>query len=269
MFVCGTNAALSLTNRVFESTVASAAAVRKVRFTQSGLSRSPKRVANAKKGLLLVYFCCLPEAMAEYYRADGVRIEHDPYAPGMAEKYGTEGNTDDEGFDPYADTVGAGIYGGKVKRDAETGEVLYGAQYQMHNPNPGPIYAGGGYTEVSKALRIGPKALAPIFERDPALVNEITTGGATPLHMCGMGRDSQQSTEYIIQMGGNIEALDTYGYTPLHRMASNNLAVGAEALIKAGANVNMRTTGGQTPLQTAVQSRAIAVVKLLRKAGAK
>merc|ERR1712109_290040 len=53
----------------------------------------------------------------EHYRADGVRITHDPYAPGMAEKYGMPGKTDQEGFDPYRDTVGPGIYGGIVKRD--------------------------------------------------------------------------------------------------------------------------------------------------------
>lgn len=33
----------------------------------------------------------------EYYRADGVKIDFDPYAPGMAEKYGLPGNTDPEG----------------------------------------------------------------------------------------------------------------------------------------------------------------------------
>lgn len=44
----------------------------------------------------------------ELYRADGVRITHDPYAPGMAERYGLPGSTDSEGFDPYADTVGPG-----------------------------------------------------------------------------------------------------------------------------------------------------------------
>lgn len=32
------------------------------------------------------------------------------------------------------------------------------------------------------------------------------------------------------------EAVDTYGYRPLHRMASNNLAVGAAALLDAGAD---------------------------------
>ena len=32
-----------------------------------------------------------------YYRADGVRITHDPYARGMAEKYGAPGKTDADG----------------------------------------------------------------------------------------------------------------------------------------------------------------------------
>ena len=68
--------------------------------------------------------------MPAHYRHDGVRIQHDPYAPGMAEKYGTPGNTDDDGFDPYADSVGAGIYGGTVKRRASDGGVVIGAQYQ-------------------------------------------------------------------------------------------------------------------------------------------
>ncbi len=45
----------------------------------------------------------------DYYRHDGVRITHDPYSAGMAAKYGTPGNTDSEGFDPYADSVGAGL----------------------------------------------------------------------------------------------------------------------------------------------------------------
>lgn len=30
--------------------------------------------------------------------------------------------------------------------------------------------------------------------------------------------------------------MDTYGYRPLHRMASNNLAIGAKALLDAGAD---------------------------------
>ena len=62
----------------------------------------------------------------QHYRADGVRITHDPFAAGMAEKYGAVGQTDAEGFDPYRDSVGPGIYGGVVKRDAGGAVVVGG-----------------------------------------------------------------------------------------------------------------------------------------------
>ena len=48
----------------------------------------------------------------------------------MVEKYGAPGNTDSEGFDPYSDSVGPGIYGGRVKRD-QHGEIVIGKQYQV------------------------------------------------------------------------------------------------------------------------------------------
>ena len=103
----------------------------------------------------------------------------------MAEKYGRQGETDPEGFDPYADSVGPGIYGGNVKRDAD-GQIVIGRQYQDHNSRPGPVYAGTGYSEMSQALSRGPAAGAAVLQRSPDLVHEISTGGATPLHMCGM-----------------------------------------------------------------------------------
>ena len=63
-------------------------------------------------------------------RHDGVKINYDPYAPEMIAKYGAPGKTDKEGFDPYSDSVGPGIYGGRVKRD-ENGEIVIGEQYQV------------------------------------------------------------------------------------------------------------------------------------------
>ena len=53
----------------------------------------------------------MAQQQQDFFRSDGVRITHDPYAPCMAEKYGLPGQTDKDGFDPYADTVGPGIYG--------------------------------------------------------------------------------------------------------------------------------------------------------------
>ena len=158
-----------------------------------------------------------------------------------------------------------GIYGGRVKRD-EHGEVIIGDQYQGHNPNPGPVYAGGGYTPIVNALREGKEAVKVILDKYPELVNDISTGGATPLHMCGMSRDSERSTLYLIERGGSVEAVDTYGYRPLHRMASNNLAIGAEALLKAGADVYASTSRrGETPMSVARSAGAADVMAVLMR----
>jgi ankyrin repeat protein len=51
-------------------------------------------------------------------------------------------------------------------------------------------------------------------------------------------------------------------------MASNGLAIGAEALIKAGADVNKPTDRGETPLWIANFSSARDVADLLIAAGA-
>lgn len=175
---------------------------------------------------------------------------------------------DPDGFDPYADTVGAGIYGGNVKRD-ENGNVIIGKQYKNHNPYPGPVYDGTGYTLMSKAVHTGdPKKVAVLLKKQPELVQEVSTGGATPLHTAGMSRRGQMVTDTLIEFGGDIEAVDSYGYRPLHRMASNDLAVGAEALLKAGAQWNAlsgKPYAGETPMSTALQSGAHRVVKVLLK----
>lgn len=230
------------------------------------------RAVRRSTALTLVCLCASSTsrtAMGEYRRADGVAITHDPYAPGMAEKYGMPGKTDQEGFDPYADTVGPGIYGGVVKRD-EAGEVVIGRQYQNHNPRPGPVYAGGGYTPMSRAVSANDEAtLSMLLDKYPDLVDDVSTGGARPLHMCGMSQRGQRSTAFLIKRGADIEALDTYGFRPLHRMASNNLAVGAQALLDAGADVNARTADGSTPLSIARSSQAHAVIEVLLTNGAK
>lgn len=86
------------------------------------------------------------------------------------------------------------------------------------------------------------------------------------LHMCGTSRQNQLATAYLIERGVDIEALDTCGYTPLHRMASNNLAIGARALISAGANPYALGNSKETPVDIARQSNAKAVLGLLLSA---
>jgi Ankyrin repeats (many copies) len=205
--------------------------------------------------------------MAERYRKDGVRITHDPYAPGMAEKYGLPGQTDPEGFDPYSDTVGPGIYGGSVERDAN-GDIVIGQQYQNHNHRPGPVYDGKGYSLMSRAIHAGPDKVKEILADYPELKEEVSTGGARPLHICGMSQKGQLSTQVLIDAGADIYAQDTYGYTALHRMASNNLAIGGEALVKAGHDPNMPMKGADsTPIEIARRSRAIQFLMKMQELG--
>ena len=97
---------------------------------------------------------------------------------------GTPGRTDGEGFNPYADSVGPGIYGGIVSRHPtghpHAGEIVVGRQYQDHNPRPGPVYAGGGYAPSTLMLDDATR-MASMLEKYPDLVNDVTTGGAQPL----------------------------------------------------------------------------------------
>jgi len=203
----------------------------------------------------------------EYYRSDGVRIDFDPYASGMAEKYGLKGLTDPEGFDPYADTVGPGIYGGSVLRDDE-GRVVIGKQYQNHNSRPGPVYDGKGYSFMSRAIQAGPDKVKAILNDYPHLKDEISTGGARPLHVCGMSRKGELATQTLIDAGADMHVLDTYNYNALHRMASNDLPVGAEALVKAGMDPNYRPEGSDSsPIDIARRSRAIKFLMTMQRLG--
>lgn len=42
------------------------------------------------------------DGMMYYGRSDGIVINYDPYTPEMAQHYGKPGETDDDGFNPYA-----------------------------------------------------------------------------------------------------------------------------------------------------------------------
>jgi len=76
-----------------------------------------------------------------------------------------------------------------------------------------------------------------VLQAQPGAAREVTTGGATALHVCGMSRAGEMSTALLLEALGadaDVEATDAWGYTPLQRHASNNLAVGAQALLEAG-----------------------------------
>lgn len=177
-------------------------------------------------------------------------------------------------FDLEGDVVGAIIYGGRVKRDAN-GEVIIGDPNDDYTPyEDGLIYAGGGYTELSEAIQNrGPEAVAELLKSHPQLAQEITTGAATPLHISAMSDRGEQSMKLLLevleQQGPyDVDTKDLWGYTALHRCAANNLPVGAQALLEAGADQNLpsgRANSGWSARQFAFKRRYYDVMRVIQK----
>ena len=175
-----------------------------------------------------------------------------------------------EGLDAESDSVGPGIYGGNVERDGN-GRVVIGQQFEQHNPRPGPVYAGGGYSPMNRAVRSGdPEVVAAVLAaKGPAIVHEVSTGEATPLHMCGMSERAQHATATLVALPEvDLERRDSWGYTPLQRAATNNLPVAAEALIVAGAS-HLCPSGidetGESARDLARRLRSFAVLRVFQQ----
>eukprot|EP00956_Cyclotella_meneghiniana_P002194 scaffold2448_cov24-Cyclotella_meneghiniana.AAC.2 len=193
----------------------------------------------------------------------------DPYAPGVAEAHGLASSIDQDGFDSAADTVGPSIYGGSVQRDSN-GSVIHSAQYQENDHHkPGPVYDGGGYSLMSRAIHAGPSKVTELLIAYPQLIEEVSTGGATPLHICGMSERRQHCTQTLVDAGADIHALDSYNYNALHRMASNDLEIGARVLVEAGVDPNGKVEGADsTPIIARRQrERAIKFLMSMQRLG--
>ena len=69
--------------------------------------------------------------------------------------------------------------------------------------------------------------LESLLSQFPDLVNDVSTGGAQPLHMAGMSGRNQGSVHRLVEHGADIEAMDTYGFTPLLRISAANRSIGS------------------------------------------
>ena len=124
-------------------------------------------------------------------------------------------------------------------------------------------------TDMSNAVRSGPEAAAALLAVSPELAHETSTGGATPLHMCCMTDAAQHSTPVLVAAAGvDLEARDTWGYTPIQRAATNNLPVAAEALINAGADHRSpsgREATGESARELAQRLRSFGVIRAFQQ----
>ena len=167
--------------------------------------------------------------------------------------------------------VGVNLIDQRSKR-VSNGEHLV-QLYRMVSPLNPSLSA----TELSAAIRTGPDAVLRLLEAAPELAHETTTGGASPLHVCGMSKRGELSTDLLVAarewssgqgVDSAIDGCDTWGYTALQRHATNNLAIGAKALIEAGAS-HTRPSGlegeGESARQLARRLRSFAVLKVFQQ----
>ena len=162
------------------------------------------------------------------------------------------------GWNLPMDVVGAGVYGGFVARDA-AGTIIVGDEWPENNRAPpahNPVHTTGpyldftrfteenrGYTHIAHLIMDGRvsklKALFESIDSEPTrrvLANLVMTGGARPLHMCGMSRggDSSELIQTLIAHGADVNAKDNYELTPMDRLASNYVS-GNDVLRRHGA----------------------------------
>lgn len=154
------------------------------------------------------------------------------------------------GWNLPIDVVGAGVYGGIVKRDSN-GNVVIGDEWPENNVAPpahNPVHSKGPYLDFSKytsanrgyskiavliqqSRRGDASKMEALFQSIPEekdrkkLANLVMTGGARPLHMCGMGAggDTSEIIKVLIKYGAEVNAKDNYEYTAMDRLSSNNV----------------------------------------------
>jgi hypothetical protein len=109
-----------------------------------------------------------------------------------------------------------------------------------------------GYTKIATVIQSGDATRLEALlkaaggdEESSKLANLVMTGGARPLHMCGMGRgkDRSEMIKILISYRADVNAKDNYEMTPMERLSSNQVA-GNQVLRAAGGKVGRQLPRG-------------------------
>ena len=98
----------------------------------------------------------------------------------------------------------------------------------------------------------------------------VLVGCGPPKDICEAAKQGDiRAVKLFIAAGADVNAKDSYGYTPLHRAAYDRQKEIAELLIAKGADVNAKNEDGETPLDWAINFKKTENADLLRKHGGK
>ncbi|XP_053665182.1 ankyrin repeat domain-containing protein 49 [Anopheles marshallii] len=90
-----------------------------------------------------------------------------------------------------------------------------------------------------------------IVSRNPSVVHAVDSDGYTPLHKACYNNNREMAL-FLLRYGADPNARTQMGWTPLHSACKWNNAACAALMLQHGAEVNARSDGDQTPLHIAV-----------------
>ncbi|XP_062551432.1 ankyrin repeat domain-containing protein 49 [Armigeres subalbatus] len=126
--------------------------------------------------------------------------------------------------------------------------------------------------DLEEKMRKTPKGIFPSGWDDPDdLIQEDSDPAASleRLALWAAGEDKLEVLEHALTKKASIvSAVDSDGYTPLHKACYNNNIEMAKLLLQYGANPNARTEMGWTPLHSACKWNNAECVSLLLQHGA-
>ncbi len=125
------------------------------------------------------------------------------------------------------------------------------------------------FSELQSAVRSGKIEFVKLLIENGADIHHICNLGYSVMHEAAM-RENNEILEYLIRKGGNINAKDKGGDTPLHYsvMARDPNLEFVKFLLKKGAKVNLLNDENTSPLLTASANKnSLSVVKVMRESG--
>ncbi len=98
-------------------------------------------------------------------------------------------------------------------------------------------------------------------------VNAVNGNGETPLFSAAKG-DNTDAIDLLVKRGASLQARDHLGSGPLHAAVRWDSLTAAEKLINLGFNIDSQNVGGKTPLAEAAVEGNTTMAKLLLSRGA-
>uniref|UniRef100_A0A8H7K1N8 Prion-inhibition and propagation HeLo domain-containing protein n=1 Tax=Bionectria ochroleuca TaxID=29856 RepID=A0A8H7K1N8_BIOOC len=102
-----------------------------------------------------------------------------------------------------------------------------------------------------------------LFEREPDLINIITSSGWYPIHIAALNGHLELVRWFLEKQPELISVTDPDGWSPLHKAAEKGHADVVNLLLQKGSDAGMSDNNGTTPLHCALHNGDVQIAELL------